>query len=314
MGITPGQAPVTDPVAVSNAPALSEPLLGAEPSNVPNFGQALSTRTRVFGAVLPLWVPLVSAMGLIAVGFTVLGWVIGPSEPASAASVPPSAAPPAVASASAPPATPAKGPSAEAPASPPAAPKELTGKESAAEVLSVAELSVQHKLYAARAFRERLKQDPAILKDKASLLELRKLTQDPDTAREALAALAELPGPLGADILYEVWTGTPHRNDTTELARSLVYAPDIRAKASPALSVALDLRQAETCEQNRELLGRATSDGDRRSFSLLAKLKRKQGCGPNKRQDCYPCLREGTELDDAIKAVKTRRAPAPFAP
>ena len=73
-----------------------------------------------------------------------------------------------------------------------------------------------------------------------------------------------------------------------------------------------DLRRAETCEQSRDLLPRALSDGDRRSFNLLIKLKRKQGCGPNKRQDCYACLREGTALDDAIKAVKTRKAPTPF--
>ena len=159
-----------------------------------------------------------------------------------------------------------------------------------------------------------MKQDPAVLKDKSALSELRKLTQDPDTARSALAGIAELPGPLGADLLYEIWTGTPNRTDATELARALVYAPDVRAKASPALAVALDLRRAETCEQNRELLARALSDGDRRSFNLLAKLKRKQGCGPNKRQDCYACLREGTELDDAIKTVKTRKAPPTFGP
>ena len=54
------------------------------------------------------------------------------------------------------------------------------------------------------------------------------------------------------------------------------------------------------------------SDGDRRSFHLLNKLTRKYGCGPNKRQDCYACLRDGKDLDAALKAVKARREPRPF--
>jgi len=181
-------------------------------------------------------------------------------------------------------------------------------------VFRLAETTAQQELQASRALRERLKGDPALLKDKTVLSELRKLIADGDSARDVLAGVAEIPGPLGADILYEVWTGTPNRTDSTELARALVQAPDVRAKASPALSIALDLRLAETCERNRDLLPRALETGDRRSFSLLAKLKRKQGCGPNSRQDCYPCLRQGGELDAALKAVKTRRAPNPFGP
>jgi hypothetical protein len=104
------------------------------------------------------------------------------------------------------------------------------------------------------------------------------------------------------------------RNSATELARSLVFSKEVRAKASPELSVALDLRIAETCEQNRELLPKVVEHGDRRSLALLAKLGRKFGCGPNKRLDCYPCLRETpSAVEDAMTAVKKRREPKPFA-
>jgi hypothetical protein len=41
-------------------------------------------------------------------------------------------------------------------------------------------------------------------------------------------------------------------------------------------------------------------------------LKRKQGCGSNKKQDCYSCLGDRTELDAALDASKARRAPSPF--
>jgi hypothetical protein len=182
----------------------------------------------------------------------------------------------------------------------------------AEEVLTLTSAQSEREHQAAKAFRRRLVGDPALVKDRAVLAELRRLAASADTATEALAAVAELPGPLSADLLYEVWTGTADRTGATDLARALVYSRDVRAKASPALSVALELRTAETCEQNHALFPRALADGDRRSFHLLAKLKRKQGCGPNKRQDCYACLRGGGELDAAIKAVKGRRAPTPF--
>ena len=125
-------------------------------------------------------------------------------------------------------------------------------------------------------------------------------------------AMAEAPGPLSADLLYEMWTGTVVRNGATELARSLVFSKEVRAKASAELAVALDLRIAETCEQNKALLPRVVDKGDRRSLALLAKLSRRFGCGANKRLDCYPCLRDDKAVDDAMTAVKKRREPKPF--
>ena len=48
------------------------------------------------------------------------------------------------------------------------------------------------------------------------------------------------------------------------------------------------------------------------AVSLLAKLARKYGCGPNKRADCYACLRDDKAVEDAMTAVKKRREPKPF--
>ncbi len=165
---------------------------------------------------------------------------------------------------------------------------------------------------AARALRDRVDHDPGLIKDPEVLAQLRRNSDDPETARDALAAMASVPGPISADLIYEVWTASASRSSATDLARSLIHSKEVRAKASKALSVALDLRDAETCEKNRDLLGRASSDGDRRSFHLLNKLTRKYGCGPNKRQDCYACLRDDKDLDAALKAVKARREPHPF--
>lgn len=194
--------------------------------------------------------------------------------------------------------------------------KELSAKPAAElrvdEALALSLGRSAENVRAARALRERIEHDPGLIKDPEVLAQLRRYSDDPETARDALAAIANVPGPISADLIYEVWTATTSRSIASDLARSLINSKDVRAKASKPLSVALDLRDADSCEKNRELLPRASSDGDRRSFHLLNKLTRKYGCGPNKRQDCYACLRDGKELDEALKVVKTRREPRPF--
>lgn len=181
------------------------------------------------------------------------------------------------------------------------------------EALALAASRRERETARAALLRQKLTRDPGLFKDAATLAELRRAAEDPLTAPDALRAMAEAPGPLSADLLYEMWTGTVVRNSATELARSLVFSKEVRAKASPELAIALDLRIAETCEQNRELLPRVLDKADRRSLGLLAKLTRKFGCGPTKRLDCYPCLRDDPKaVDDALAAVKKRREPKPF--
>ncbi|HEY3666221.1 MAG TPA: hypothetical protein VGL19_09485, partial [Polyangiaceae bacterium] len=160
------------------------------------------------------------------------------------------------------------------------------------ELVLLAEARAEQKRSVASALREKLESDPSSGKDSALQGQLLRLAEDPATAAEALSSMALLPQPTGADLLYEVWTGTPVRSDTTELARSLLYSPDVRPKASPALAVSLDLRVAETCEQYAAALPKALTDGDRRALHLLLKLNVKRGCGPKKTEDCYACLRD----------------------
>jgi hypothetical protein len=302
-----------EPMPLS-APVTPGVIVPMQPSEPAAFGKALTQRVRLAGLVVPLWSSLLPFAALLALGVGV-GVVVAPGRAESAA--PPSALSPTASSS--PPVTSGRAPESESPALAGRAdvralegklPSTLTSREALELDAAVSE----RELEGAKALRRRLREDPAIVKDKAVLGELRKLVSDPDSAREALAAMAELPGPTSPDLLYEVWTSTAGRTQATDLARLLVYSTDIRSKASAELSVALDLRLAETCEQNQAILTRAVEHGDKRSFHLLAKLKRKQGCGPTKRQDCYSCLREGTELDAAIKAVKSRRAPTPFSP
>ena len=182
---------------------------------------------------------------------------------------------------------------------------------SARELVLLAEARSERQQAAANALRHKVEANPALAKDNAVTSELARLAGDDRTARDALAGMAALEPPVGADLLYETWTATAQRSDATELARALLYSTDVRPKASPALSVALALRVAESCEQYQSILPQALKDGDRRSLHLLTKLNAKRGCGPKKAADCYACLREhADELTATINAVKSRRPPS----
>jgi hypothetical protein len=299
---------------------------------LPSFAGALAQRVRFAGGEVPLWSLVTPLVLLVALGAAfAAAAVTSPNDPGAALKVVPE--PSASVTVAAPTQSPLPSPPPVVSASSDEKPKPLTLNERAAlgEDVAVKQLSAKpgaelrveeaislslgqsaQNVRAARALRERLAHDPGLIKDPEVLSQLRRYSDDPETARDALAAIAGVPGPISADLMYEVWTATSSRSTASDLARSLIYSKEVRAKASKALAVALDLREAETCEKNRDLLERASTDGDHRSFHLLNKLTRKYGCGPNKRQDCYACLRDDKDLDAALKAVKARREPHPF--
>ena len=303
------------------------------PQPLPSFGAALAQRVRFAGGEVPLWSLVTPLVLLVA-----LGTAFAAAAVTSAAD--PSAPQPALKASAEPSASVAQLPAPLPPVPTPSLtasvddkPKPLTllervalGDDAAVKELSakpVSDLRVEEAISlslgqsaqdvrAARALRDRVDHDPGLIKDPDVLTQLRHYTDDPETSRDALSAIANVPGPISADLIYEVWTATASRTTATDLARSLIYSKEVRAKASPALAIALDLRDADTCEKNRDLMDRVAADGDRRAFHLLGKLTRKYGCGANKRADCYACLRSGTDLDATMKAVKARREPHPF--
>jgi len=328
------EADLQSVAAARSAATLVRPRASQNPPPLPSFGAALAQRVRFAGGEVPLWSLVTPLVLLVALGTAFAAAAVTSASDPTAAQ--PSLTPSAEPSASVARALPAPTPPEPTPSTTVSAeekPKPLTllervalGDDAAVKELSgkpVAELNVEEaislslgqsaqEVRAARALRDRVDHDPGLIKDPDVLTQLRRYSDDPETARDALSAMANVPGPISADLIYEVWTATSSRTTATDLARSLIYAKEVRAKASPALAVALDLRDADTCEKSRDLLERATADGDRRAFHLLGKLTRKYGCGANKRADCYACLRSGTDLDNAMKAVKARREPHPF--
>jgi hypothetical protein len=324
-----------DPQAVSaarSAATLVRPR-ASNPPPLPSFGAALAQRVRFAGGEVPLWSLVTPLVLIVALGTAfAAAAVTSAADPSATQPTPKPSAEPSASAAQLPAPLPPV-PTASLTATADEKPKPLTllervatGDDAAVKELSakpVSDLRIEEAISlslgqsaqdvrAARALRDRVDHDPGLIKDPDVLTQLRHYTDDPETARDALATMANVPGPISADLIYEVWTATASRTTATDLARSLIYTKEVRAKASPALAIALDLRDADTCEKNRDLMDRVTADGDRRTFHLLGKLTRKYGCGANKRADCYACLRTGVDLDAAMKTVKARREPHPF--
>jgi serine/threonine-protein kinase len=111
-------------------------------------------------------------------------------------------------------------------------------------------------------------------------------------------------GERGVDILIDcaAMTGPAQKRCAESLAK-----PDVRAHASPAAAVLIDLREAKTCEEKKSVLDRAVAEGDGRALPLLRALTTKSGCGKHGRFDCWACLRKDERLDEAIAAIEQRR-------
>lgn len=289
----------------------------------PNLREALAAKVGLWGSEIPLWGVLLPAFAVTALAAAlVAGLFASSSHERVAVSATPAASDSARAAPSSAAASPGSEPSSGSSSSS-VLERARSGDERAIgvlehqrpedrgtdEALALAAGKVAEQLSAVSKLKARLASDPGLAKDPKVIADLRRMAQEPDTSRDALAAMAALPGPISADLLYDAWTGTAEHSTTTELAQALLMGRDVRPKASPALAVALDLREAESCEDNQKILQRAIDVGDKRAFAPLTRLLRRNGCGPTKRDDCFLCLRNDDQLKKALTAVKMRREP-----
>ncbi len=166
------------------------------------------------------------------------------------------------------------------------------------------------------AYDRALAADPALAADRSLLAQVREAAKYASAGEPALRLAASRLGSDGADLLYDVWVATKAKTRVTALAKALVYSAEVRSRASPALAVALKLREAETCEEFERLLGEVTLNGDRRVVRILLQLQARTGCGKREQEDCYPCLRDeesSAALTNALAIVRNKSAPT-FAP
>jgi len=126
------------------------------------------------------------------------------------------------------------------------------------------------------------------------------------TQKVALEAMTGHMGSAGPDLLYEMML-----NDVkaSPQAQALLATRAVRDRASPALSVAYDLRRTSTCSAKVPLLTRVAELGDERSIAILAPLATgsRKGCGKRKKEPCPPpCAEEAKKFNEAIARIVSR--------
>jgi hypothetical protein len=150
--------------------------------------------------------------------------------------------------------------------------------------------------------------------DAKLLIDVRSAVLDADTSEAALKFAASGLGSSGVDLLYDVWESSksvPSRALLAKQARAYLDDDVVRAQASPALKLLLDLGKAqkEGCPSVKRWLARAAFDGDARVLPALKRFDDRRGCGFLGLGDCYSCLRVGKDLGNTASSAAARPAP-----
>jgi serine/threonine-protein kinase len=162
---------------------------------------------------------------------------------------------------------------------------------------------------ALEAYGQALDLDAALSRDKRMLAGLRYFAERDSARDQVLKFAADRLGADGADLLFNVWSSTSLRTPATVRAKELLDTRSVRKSMTPALRFALELRDAKSCEDFAKLLPKVRDEGDERSFAPLRPLLKADGCGASGKDDCYPCLRHGSLLKDAVTQAQMRNAP-----
>jgi len=175
-------------------------------------------------------------------------------------------------------------------------------------VLAVELAKAERHDEAVEAARHALELDPRLNEHKAIRGALFRAAQ---SGKATSAAFRLLEGPMGdegADIIYDISISQDIKPRVRTQANQLLQSESVRAVASPGLQLLIDLTKAEsqTCEAVLAVVERAALQGDFRAIPRLHALEARTGCGAKKKDDCYPCLRQGGLLAFAIDTIRKR--------
>jgi len=172
---------------------------------------------------------------------------------------------------------------------------------------------ILHYSGALSAYEDAVRLDPHLAEDAELLVDVRMALGERDTAADGVR-FAKTLGSIGADMIFDVYVdhrGQAGMSAVVKQAMEAVKSGELRAQATPALLVAMDLDRAHVCAEYREAIPRALLYGDHRSVAKLKALRLTHGCGQGARADCFPCLRgEDVPLADAIDQASTRPSPS----
>jgi eukaryotic-like serine/threonine-protein kinase len=164
------------------------------------------------------------------------------------------------------------------------------------------------------AYQKGVLAKPELSREPKLLADVRRAALDVQTSESALKFAANALGESGVDLVYDTWDSArtvPSRAALTKLARSYLDDEAVRAKASPALRLLLELGKAqkEGCASVKRWLLRVASEGDARVLPALKRFDDRRGCGFLGLSDCYSCLRASKDLSSAASGAGARPAP-----
>jgi serine/threonine-protein kinase len=126
-----------------------------------------------------------------------------------------------------------------------------------------------------------------------------------EKADKVFDALTNKLGVTGLDILYEI-VSTRGGSKAASRAADVLRQTDVIERASPALRIAMELREASACQGRLALLERARTEGDTRAVAVLDNM-RQLPCAA-KSGEC--CFKTNPAVADTIKQIYARlRAP-----
>ncbi len=118
-----------------------------------------------------------------------------------------------------------------------------------------------------------------------------------------------LSGPMGSSgvgIIYDLASFQGIHPSVQQRAQSALMDEELRAQATPALRLVLELQRGPKCDHILELVEQASLVGDARAVPYLNQLEATKGCGSNKSDDCFPCLGNRARLKDAMASIQGR--------
>lgn len=118
------------------------------------------------------------------------------------------------------------------------------------------------------------------------VLALKSAQASEPTSSRAFELMASRMGSEGAELLYDLMVAG--NKSARERAEKLLAHADVQKVASPQVRIAYELKSAETCDAQLELLERAMTEGDGRSVAVLSYSidGARKGCGPRRRSPC----------------------------
>ncbi len=128
------------------------------------------------------------------------------------------------------------------------------------------------------------------------------------TQDAAFSIMEENMGSDGPDILYNIGYQLPSGQypAASEKARKALSRSAVRALASPALAITLDVRSAGSCGAKKSLLPQASSVGDKNTIDVLRQYSSTKGCGFLSQRDCWSCMHKDGSLSNAIRDIEAR--------